>query len=123
MTEESGKDVILLAPPSRTMHSRRFHSPDVCEENLLQEKRDEHSEPLYHCDPAEDDGDFFTKAGNQTRLTKTEVCDTHNGSSQQVSKTIQVSHAITNTRTTTFTETDKFGYEVGAGCKCLCFEV
>ena len=74
----------------------------------------------FHCKRPENLGDIFTRAGQQTRLTDTLQCDACQPCTQAVTPTIQVSHSITNTKTTTFSDSESMDLSVDAGGTLLC---
>lgn len=74
----------------------------------------------FHCRKPEDLGEIFTRAGRQTRLTDGLQCDACTPCAQAVTPTVQVSHSITNTKTTTFSDSESMDLSVDAGGTFLC---
>ena len=88
---------------------------------FVQEARRRHrKKPKFHCDEPQNLGDIFTRAGRQTRLTDNLQCSACGACSRAVSSTVQVSHSIINTKTTTYSDSESMDVSMDAGGKLLC---
>lgn len=82
---------------------------------LIEPRRRHRKKPKFHCDKPQDLGAIFTKAGRQTRLTDNLQCGACGDCSRVVSSTVQVSHSIINTKTTTYSDSESMDVSMEAG--------
>ena len=87
---------------------------------LLESRRKHRKKPKFHCNEPKALGDIFTRAGRQTRLTDGLQCDACTPCAQAVSPTVQVSRSVTNTKTTTFSDSESMDVSMEAGGMLLC---
>ena len=79
----------------------------------------ERDDPTVTCDTPVRQGDSYTKAAPQLKLTSTLICNTVDPCMQNVENSIQVSHSVTNEKSTTLTTTAGVSISVEAGLDFL----
>lgn len=79
----------------------------------------ERDDPAVTCDTPVRHGDSYTKAAPQLKLTNNLICNAIDPCTQDIQKSIEVSHSVTNEKSTSLTTTAGVSVSVEAGLDFL----